>query len=1002
MTIGAWADAGWAEAGWAEEGWADQPNQPEALGTAQSDVIAAKLSSATNWALWRCNEASGNLSDFSGNGHTLIARGTPTYGQAALEGSGIFFDGLSSESATAYVIPMGSSVPNTFTMGFNVKGNPQASKALFSVSNGASAGTVAFLTGTSAGVNDDKLRVQVQNSSSSNVILGVTGPTILDNTWHNVIIVGSGGNSVIAYIDGVAQSGLSGTWSSSRPSLKAAAIAGVVLSDTFPQYPSSIAAITVENAFVADVALSPQDIIDIYNAGAPDIIPPELATATVALDGNTIVVEFDEIGSPPILPSTGITGFSFTRNNIDIPISSVSRTDDTQLTFVMGSSIPPGISIYINYSGGNLTDSLGNSLEAFSGIECTNNSVIETYAKISLLASTSDRMAPHTVWVTASKESVPISGVWRYCAAEWDFGNGASGQCINPINNNTQYLSQDQTSYACASYTYEQSGEYTITLRLTGSDGVTKTDTATVTILDDSRTIKYLSSSASPSGDGSESTPWSTHAEMASGLTSNTTVLMDGTFNLDGTSYLPVVSNVWFKPASGQVVFHWTDNPAVDSWVFGVPSGAENIFIDGKIGDYTSRGIIVTSDIGKSITKSDNQTGFLKSTGSGVKCRNVYVSGDINDGGMTQGAFYGGHNAFVTHGMCAENCTFGDCNNYLSVFTRMEYVCWLGIDAGTAWIEHTQRWLSPASKYIGEQWCYYDHKRVGNGIIGVKGQAAKDCIRFQSVEYATATDCVFTRGVIDYSYPWGVNSGEYGPGHYIQINRCIIDDCGIYIRPDAIDCSLANCYIKEAPFIVDIGNLAPVDKVMDKFSILHNTFVDTSGTFSFLDFSVLTNTNHAFDRTNIDVVGNLFCTASGQTGDFIRIDDVALYDIFDDISNNVMTDGLSVYVRSKNATTQTTTTSFNWTAFTGEWPNNTQDTIMSNVMDSLEAYRPIPADNPNTITASTYRPYGILARDLLGFDRPSSGNWYAGAVDAMSTTITLRSHIRRSRMWSFN
>lgn len=767
----------------------------------QSSVIIQKAVTATNGALWRFNETSGNFRDSLNNSHTLIARGTPTYSQTAPEATAVLFDGTNDEAATALVTPLGSTLPDAFTIGFNVKGLPQAGKALMAFSNGGSQGALAFLTGANAGVDDGRLRMQVQTATNGNIILSLVGPTILDGAWHHVVAVGTGGNSVKVFIDGVAQTPLSGNWAISRPNLIASAVAGIVLNDSFPQNPSVESAITTYNAFAINIALSDQDVIDIYNSGVVDTIAPVLNSATISANGTSVVLSFTEIGSPPLLPSTGVTGFTLSRLGVNIPLSSATRTGNTEITLTPSSAIPPG-PVLLNYSGGNVTDSLSNDLATITDFAVTNDSTISTYAKITMLGSVSTRMAPHTVWVTACEESTPINGAWRYTSALWNFGDGSSVLVTNPVTGEEVNSTRSQTSWACASHTYESTGDYTITLTLVGQDGVIATDSTTVSIAADTRTTKYWDSSANPGGDGSQSSPWSTHDEMVAGLTSNTTVLMSGSFDLALTSSLPVVSNVWFKPASANVTFHWTTNPATDSWVFRVPLGAENILIDGKNGDHTSRGIIITSDVGKSITKSDNQTGFMATYGNSVKCRNIRIVGDYTSGGVVQGAVFGGNSSQVTSGLSAENCDFGDCNNYLSVYTRMAYVSWVGVIAGTAWVEHTQRWLDPVSKYIGHQWSEFDHKRILNGVVSSSGQASKDCIRFQCVEYATVTDCILKRGVIDFSYNIGDATivGGYGPGHHILYNRCVIDDCGIYIRPNAIDAAIANCYIKDTPF----------------------------------------------------------------------------------------------------------------------------------------------------------------------------------------------------------
>lgn len=946
--------------------------------------ISGKITGSSSWGLWGCNETSGNFVDVGPSGYTLISRGSPTYNLTGIEGGAVYFDGSNDEGASNVFSPLGTVLPNEWTVGFNVSGAPQVGKTILSFTAGTGIGSLQFLPGATAGVNDDQLRVLVKTAGNSNVILSTFNPTILDNTWHNIVVVGSGGNTVTAYIDGVAQTPVNGTWSSSRPPLTNMCLAGSVGDDASPQLLGLEMAVGFDNVFCARKALTEAEAIDIYNAGNPDTTPPVLLSATISTDGSQLTAVFTEVGSPPLIPASGITGFEITRLSSGVPISSILASGN-EIVFIPTEPFRPGQHL-LNYSGGNVTDSSSNSLGTITNFVCTNNSQVSTYAEITLLNSVSSRMVPHTVWVTAAENSVPKSGNWRYCSALWNFGDNSNTYIVNPITNSLKRSSVDQNSWACASHTYENTGVYTISLTLMDGDGNFDTDSINVTITPDSRTLKYLYSNASGGGDGSINSPWNSHGAMTSGLTSNTTVYMSGVFSFSGTQSLPTVSNVWFKPVSNDpVIFEWNGNPADTASVFAVPTGAENIFIDGKTNnDYLSRGIVCISSVGKSTTKADNETSFLRSYGNSVKARNCYVSGDINSGGICSLAFYGGTNSVYPSGMTAENCDFGDCNNYLSVFTNASYVNWLGVNAGTAWIEHTQRWLNPEySKYIAHQWSLFNHKRIIGGSTAANGASAKDCIRFQSVKYATVYDSYICSGVLDFSYHNSSNTGDYGPGYYIQYNRCIIDDSALLLRPECIDTSISNCYIKESPVLTDIATPEAGSAELNSFSFIHNTFVDMTGTFSFIDLSVLTNASHNFTRTNIDVDGNLFCVASGSTGTFLRIDDASLYSIFSSISNNVMTSGLSVYVQAKNMTTQSTTTSYDWSAFASGFPNNSRQTIHSTEIDVLDQHRPDPSTYFIIATGAPFRSDSILSYDLYGNSRPSSGRWYSGAVGAL-------------------
>lgn len=108
-------------------------------------------------------------------------------------------------------------------------------------------------------------------------------------------------------------------------------------------------------------------------ATAPDTTPPTFSSATLAADGVSLDVTLIEGVSPPILPASGITGFAVEVNGVAATISSAVRQSSTVVRLTLSSAAAAGNTVTVSYTPGNVTDSEGNAMEAFSAQSVTNN-----------------------------------------------------------------------------------------------------------------------------------------------------------------------------------------------------------------------------------------------------------------------------------------------------------------------------------------------------------------------------------------------------------------------------------------------------------------------------------------------------------------------------------------------------------------------------------------------------------------------------------------------------
>lgn len=107
-----------------------------------------------------------------------------------------------------------------------------------------------------------------------------------------------------------------------------------------------------------------------------DSTPPTFASASVPTNGNSIAVVLTEADSAPILPASGVTGFTVLVNGTARSISSATASGTT-VTLNLASPIYQGETVTVSYAPGNVTDSASNAMASFGAQSVTNNSTVK-------------------------------------------------------------------------------------------------------------------------------------------------------------------------------------------------------------------------------------------------------------------------------------------------------------------------------------------------------------------------------------------------------------------------------------------------------------------------------------------------------------------------------------------------------------------------------------------------------------------------------------------------
>lgn len=103
---------------------------------------------------------------------------------------------------------------------------------------------------------------------------------------------------------------------------------------------------------------------------------PTFVSASVPSAGTSVVVELGTIVTPPLLPSSSVTGWTVKVGGVSKSITSVSRTASGEITIVMAAVIYSTDTVTVSYAPGNVTDSAStpNSMAVLVAQGVTNNS----------------------------------------------------------------------------------------------------------------------------------------------------------------------------------------------------------------------------------------------------------------------------------------------------------------------------------------------------------------------------------------------------------------------------------------------------------------------------------------------------------------------------------------------------------------------------------------------------------------------------------------------------
>jgi len=108
-----------------------------------------------------------------------------------------------------------------------------------------------------------------------------------------------------------------------------------------------------------------------------DTTKPTVTLATVPAEGTTIIVGYAEDHSPPMNPSTGVTGYTVNASGGAVTVTGGTVDGDLSHVLTLSRTILEGETVTLSYSPGNVTDSAAspNALDAFTDTSVNNESV---------------------------------------------------------------------------------------------------------------------------------------------------------------------------------------------------------------------------------------------------------------------------------------------------------------------------------------------------------------------------------------------------------------------------------------------------------------------------------------------------------------------------------------------------------------------------------------------------------------------------------------------------
>lgn len=193
--------------------------------------------------------------------------------------------------------------------------------------------------------------------------------------------------------------------------------------------------------------------LDASGAPATDTTPPTFASASLAANGLTLTVTLTEAESQPVLPATGVTGFTVTVAGSPRAISSAVRSAAAQITLTLSSAAYTGESVTVAYSPGNVTDSASspNAMAAFGAQSVTNGSTV------------TGSTAPTLTGITPTTAVAGAAGVTLVCT-----GTGFTGSTVVTFNGSprtTTYVSPTQVQAVLTADDVDTPGSYVVNVQ---------------------------------------------------------------------------------------------------------------------------------------------------------------------------------------------------------------------------------------------------------------------------------------------------------------------------------------------------------------------------------------------------------------------------------------------------------------------------------------------------------------------------------------------------------
>ena len=614
---------------------------------------------------------------------------------------------------------------------------------------------------------------------------------------------------------------------------------------------------------------------------------------------------------------------------------------------------------------------------------------------ITLQASTSARMAPHTAFVDAFTASTLAAGNWHQTEIQWNFGDDRHLSVSDPVAGNTAYPNDCHRGFNAA-YPYDSAGTYTITLSLKDRDGTIQTASTTVTVTADTRTAYYFDGTSGDDslGDGSIGNPYQTWVKAMTLAATNVKLLFKaGTaFTVSANKTLNNVQNLWITSygTGATPTLTWTgSNPGSNTYIFLFSDSGgrcENIFIENL------------SVLSNQAVATSNQSFSQDQHAIALTFRSITINGDDAANAMNQGWSHNYTASFAqTDGVLLINCTSGDLRTYTNVGIANSLVA-IGNSFGSSRDESTFRSLSQAVA-MGVSISYSTHNYANH--LG-HGSPYKDTVRFGWVNYAYVGRCQLLQGVIEI----GFETSSPAPGFSQDQDYTIFEECycsnataGLFlIAPRTDYCTVRNCFwdlINSSascfsPQDSDPANYSGTTPASTNILVYNNTIRRRSNQryWQAWQSNALQQAGQlqvwSFNNNRLLTPGTGYASPY-DTAYAVQYLHIAEEATIGEIKNNVFEDqGASYNVMQRHiiggGTANYTLAALN--ALTG---------CSGNVLEDADpaTYDPNPYRPPSTqaVTIAAAAVQAGVFRDLTGNPRALSGTWYAGCTDALPIAL---------------